>query len=1231
MEKQEGPRPKDRPRHRLRLLMLVFLALVIMVAGRPWWRAGIEPLPLPAAEVTYQSLRSSDAARKRFSRVSPDESGVDHAMPIDVGHPQSYLYSWAPGGGVAVGDLDNDGLPDLVLVNGPRANRMYRQVGDLQFEDVTERSGIGDDDLWGTGVSLVDINNDGRLDIYLCNYDAPNQLFINGGDFRFRERSFEYRLNLSDASMLGNFADYDRDGDLDLFLLTYRFERPEGMPPRSPVIRVNGESRIEEQYAKYYMVTDDEWGFDPAPRADGLLRNNGDGTFTDVSSQAGIGGLGHGLSATWWDFNEDGWPDIYVGNDFTDADQLFRNNRDGTFTNVIGETVPHTAWYSMGADVGDLNQDGHLDLLVADMAGTTHYKQKTSMGDMSQYGLFLRTAMPRQYMRNTLLLNTGTPRMMEAAQLAGLANSDWTWTVKLADLDNDGRDDVFFTNGSARDFANSDIPFHRRHLVGKTNWDLYVGTAERREQNLAFHNRGGMQFTDVSRDWGLDHVGMSMAAAHADLDRDGDLDLVVSNLNEPVAIYRNQVARGNGLLIRLHGSKSNRYGVGARIQVSAHGQQQSKELFPTSGFLSSNEPLVHFGLGSAKSVDKLEIRWPSGIRQVLRDVEANQWVTVVEPESTQAVDAPPENSTFFSRAPDIEHVRHRERPFDDFELQPLLPGKLSQLGPGLSTADVDGDGDADFYLGGGAGQAGTLVEQYAPGHYRPVTVDAFEADLEHEDMGSIWLDVDHDGDLDLLVVSGSYEFPLGSASLADRLYWNDGDLRFRRASDDVLPPRFESGSVAAAADFDRDGDLDVFIGGRLQPGAYPLSGTSRLLRNDNGRFTDVAQRYFKDAGQLGLVTSALWSDVNDDGWADLLVTTEWGPVRCFINNRETFDESTSQLGLSKWKGWWNGITSCDVDADGDLDYVVTNLGLNTKYHASEEAPAMLYYGDFEQKGRMHLVEAEFEKDTLFPVRGKSCSTRAMPHLAHQFPSFHDFASASLDQIYTTERLSEAIQLSATEFRSGVLLRGDSGFEFRPLCWQVQSSPSFGCATFDVDGDRIQDLVLVQNFFEMQPETGRLNGGLGALLRGRGDGQFEFVPPDVSGIVIPEDATSLLVVDVDADGERDLVVGVNDGPPRMFRSTQSKLGKRYALKLESETPNGRCVGARVRAVYDDGFETLLESHLGGGYLAQGPADFEITVPDGRRLLELKIQWPDGHASSHRDLDSEARRWVLRREP
>ncbi len=1173
------------------------------------------------AETTAPLLRIPLAQRPSggggFERLLPAQTGVDFVSRLDPAHPMRRIYySGYACGGVAVGDVDNDGRADLYLVNGAEANRLYRQVGDFEFEDVTTAAGVDGGDAWGAGAALVDIDNDFDLDIYVCNYDAPNQLYVNQGDGRFVESAAAWGLDLVDASLFPAFGDIDRDGDLDLYLLTNRYRREGGRPASPPFQIVAGKPAVLPEFEKYYALSEvapGRYDIDAYGRDDYLLVNNGQGRFEDRTKEAGIVGHGDGLSATWWDYDADGWPDLYVANDFNEPDRLYRNNGNGTFTDQLLDSVPHTPWFSMGSDAADLDNNGQLDLFVLDMSGTNHFKQKTTMGAMSVARLAAVAGPPPQYMRNALLLNAGRRRFMEVAYLAGLANTDWSWAVKLADFDNDGRVDVFVTNGTVRSFNDSDVAFSKEMLIGRTEWDIYQHTEPRREQNLAFHNDGDLAFSNVSQAWGLDHVGISYGAAWGDLDRDGDLDLIVANVDEPISIYRNNIDAGHRVTFRLVGRQSNRFGLGATIVIQTASGSQLRELSPLTGFLACNQPIAHFGLGPETTVEKVTIRWPTGGVQTLTELPADHHYIVSEPVGRQplprpeAPSAPEPSPPMFVEDAGFPQIVHADDEFDDFAQQPLLPNKLSQFGPGMAWGDVDSDGDSDLFLGGGSGHPGQLWIHQAQGTFQRSDNPCFAEHAEREDLGALFVDVDGDLDLDLYVVSGG----TGDGSRQDRLYLNQGLGQFRY-DEQALPKEDLSGSVVVAGDYDRDGDLDLFVGSRVVPGSYPLPPRSQLLRNDKGTFTDATPIDAPQLAGAGMVTGAVWSDANGDGWRDLLVTYEWGPVRLFVNQQGTLRDATQSVGLATETGWWNGIASGDIDNDGDIDYVATNFGLNTKYHASHETPTLLYYGDFDQSGRMQLIEAEYEDERLFPVRGKSCSTQAMPFLRDKFPSYKDFALADLAQIYTDDCLKNAHRFAATTLESCVLLNEGERFRVAPLPRLAQNSPAFGVALLDADADGCLDLYVVQNFYGPQPETGRMDGGLSLLMRGNGAGGFTPVWPSQSGLIVPGDAKSLAVVDLNEDAWPDLVTASHRGPVQAFLRSDAAptAGQTLEVRLQGTAWNRAGIGSTVVLHLQDGTRQTREIQAGSGYLSQSPPVAFFAFPPGVEAARIEVRWPDG---------------------
>ncbi len=939
------------------------------------------------------------AAAPLFERWPAPESGVDFVHPLLEDHPQAYLYhSGFAVGALCLGDVDGDAVLDLYCVSGPGDNRLFLGRGGEGFREAKAPQLAGGD-RWGTGANLVDIDNDGDLDLYQCHFAAPNQLFLNDGRGGFTEAEGALGLAVTDASMAAYFADADNDGDLDAFLLCNRWYDPAGRPARPPFRMEGGRPVILEEYQRHYHALPKPgggWKVDDYGRADYFFLNRGPGAdglprFEDASEASGLRMKGFGLSAVWWDFDGDLDLDLYVANDFTPADRLFRNDGPGAdgvprFTDVAAQLLPATTWSSMGSDVADVDRDGRPDLFAVDMSATTHLKAKVNMGALSPaHRHLLETGAPRQAMRNHLFLNTGAGMFREAAWAAGVASTDWSWTAKFGDLDNDGWPDLFVSNGMARNFTDADrsaeIGSLARARVGRTMWQLYRDTPPMPEANLAFRNRGGEKF-EKRPDWGLGLVGMSYSSAMGDLDNDGDLDLVVSDLGEQVKIFRNTVADvaggGRGFRVRLTGAASNRMGIGARVELTdSDGATQVRWANPWTGFLGQNDTALHFGTGRA-APRQIAVRWPSGIDQTLAVPDGATELAVVEA-ATGGAPVPVAVEPRLAPADAKPAFTHAERPFDDFERQPLLPAKLSQLGPCLAAADADLDGDTDFFVGGAAGQAGALFINDGAGAFARAPAAAFDADRDHEDSAALWFDADRDGDPDLLVVSGSNEHPRGVASYRDRLYLNrgaeGGAVRIEPAPQGALPPLADSGSCACAADYDGDGDLDLFIGSRSVPGRYPLPPANRLLRNDSTagevRFTELAPAALRDAG---MVTDALWADLDRDGDPDLALAIDWGHIAIFRNGGGTLAEASSAAGTASRRGWWRSLCAVDVDGDGDLDLAAGNTGINTKYKdPSDGTPALIYFGDMDGSGSERIVEAKYQKGDArpLPVRGRS--------------------------------------------------------------------------------------------------------------------------------------------------------------------------------------------------------------------------------------------------------------------
>jgi enediyne biosynthesis protein E4 len=1183
-----------------------------------------------AIQMTPLVKRKDIGAPKAFTLLNDEALGLRFAgknltkEKFEALNYSSALTKEDAANGVCAGDYDGDERPDLFFVYPYGGHQLFRNLGGFRFEDVTEKAGLANivANHWAMGCSFVDHDGDGDLDLFVGGSGDPALLLDNIGDGTFKDLGPTLGLPRSGSSVEMAFADYDLDGDLDGYLVT---NRTTGMEPPGDTEGIqasfkNGEPVIEEKYReKFDVVAHPTKGihFVLAGEYDHLFRNDGT-KYTDVSEQVGLRGTDLGLSASWFDYDEDGRPDLYVANDFFGPDRLYHNQEDGRFVDVSRETLPHTPWFSMGTDVADLNNDGLFDLMGSDMAGSDHYRSKLGMGEMEQNSWFLTSARPAQYMRNALYLNAGDGRFLETAFLAGLANTDWTWSLKFGDFDNDGWVDLFGTNGMTHDTTNSDLQAKANALKSEKEKGLFWwNTPPKRDHNFAFRNVGDLRFVPIASEWGLDFKGVSYGAALADFDGDGDLDLAIASLEDPIRLYRNESTKGHIVKIRLKGARRNSHGIGAKVSVETDRGIQVRYLTSCQGYASANEPVIHFGLGETKVIKRLTIRWPLGTVQTFENLPVDQSIVVTEPKEAQFVSPPKKTKPWFDTTDAMATFKHLENNFDDFKVQPLLPHQLSKLGPGMAWGDVDGDGDEDVFLGGASGQGSTLALNDGKGGFTPVTnLPDFTVKqmIQFEDMGSVFLDADADGDLDLYVASGGFDPRPNPVYLRDRLYINNGKGHFK-IDLHATPNLRDSGGPVTAADFDHDGDLDLFVGGRVVKTRYPTTPNSRLLRNDAGKFSDVTDKVAPGLRLTGMVTGAIWSDFDDDGWIDLLITHEWGPVAVWKNDNGKLTNASASAGTVDRLGWWTGISAADVDGDGDMDYAVGNLGLNTKYHASKEKPYILYFGDLDGSGIPRIVEACHEGGILFPVRGKSCSTRAMPSLAKKFSNFHAFASATLPQIYAPNLLQTAQRLAINELSSGVLLNNGKGrFSFRSLPRMAQVSACFGLVFCDWDADGHMDLAMAHNFYSPQPETGNLDGGLGVVLRGSGNGNFQAMRADQSGFILPGDAKALALTDLNGDTRPDLVATVNSSNPKVFINKISS-GHGLVIRLNGPKGNLRGVGSRVSLHLKSGRVLLGEVHSGSSYLTGSSADIFFSIPEGDEAISLTVRSPFGKTTRH----------------
>lgn len=1022
----------------------------------------------------------------------------------------NYYYN---GGGVAAADFDKDGLTDLYFTGNQVSGKLYLNKRNFKFEDITQSAGVSTHH-WATGVAVVDINQDGWQDLYVCyaGYPDPakrvNQFFINQGidgegKLKFIEQAEAYGLADTSYTTHAAFLDYDKDGDLDLYLLNHYHDKSNPNYPKKKVTDGTGKSN------------------------DKLFRNNGDQTFTDITKQAGIVHEGYGLGISIADINQDGWPDIYIANDFVYDDLLYINDQNGAFTESIRKYLNHTSRFSMGVDVADYNNDTYTDIIVLDMLPDDNRRQKLMNAGMNlnQFKYALQQGYLPQYPRNVLQYNHGPDwqgnySFSEIGQLAGIYKTDWSWSPLLADLDNDGWKDLFITNGIPKDITNNDFVSYRDSEVWEGNFDhneLKKQLLDKIKElenvnkpNFVFKNNGDLTFTDQSTGWGLAQKGFSNGAVYADLDNDGDLDLVTNNLNATPFIFKNQseiLGNNHYLRVKPEGYVS----TGAKIILTNAGNVQLFECNPYKGFQSSQEAIAHFGLGKDTLVDQLEIFWPDGKYQAFTDIPANQLWIVDHKEATESKSfgskkEPKPVFTNISSNAGIDFV-HQENEFEDFNHEPLLPHRYSRNGPYIATGDVDGNGLEDFYIGGSAGNAGQLfLQQQQPG--KKFSIKEMP-DAGFEDMGTLFFDADGDQDLDLYVVSGGSEYNALTATYQDRLYFNDGKGSFERDKN-ALPLEVASGSCVRAHDYDKDGDLDLFIGGRIVPSHYPVAAESFILRNNGkGTFENVTSVISPELQKIGLVTDAIWSDFDNDQWVDLIVVGEWMPVTFFKNQQGKLVQIPPP-GNQKQKGWWFSIAAGDFDKDGDMDYIVGNLGLNSKLKASDEEPVSVYVKDFNKTGTPMPVLTYYLDGEPYTVAGLDQIASRWRAFRKKFNRYSQFAEAGFAEIFTTEELEGALRYDANTFQSVYLEnKGKEGFVFKALPVEAQFAPIKAIQTGDFDKDGHLDVLLAGNFYSPEIMIGQYDASIGLMLQGDGKGNFNPLSPAKSGIRLAGEVQSMI--------------------------------------------------------------------------------------------------------------------------
>ncbi|MFP4090902.1 MAG: VCBS repeat-containing protein [Cyclobacteriaceae bacterium] len=1079
-----------------------------------------------------------------FQQKEADETGLYFINELkDDPYRNILVYQYYyNGGGVAAGDVNNDGKTDLFFTGNSVANKLYLNLGNFQFKDITLESGLAksSSNSWCTGVNMADVNGDGLLDIYVCrsgNLQAENRenlLFINqgvGADGMpsFVEQGSDYGLNDPGYSVQSAFFDYDHDGDLDMFLINHGMDYYSG------------------------MIVSNDGRRDPYI-GDKLFRND-NGFFKDVSAEAGIEGSkhGYGLGLAVGDLNDDGWDDIYVANDFYEHDYLYLNQGDGSFAESIHQSVSHLSFFGMGVDLADYNNDALPDIVVLDMAAEDHYRQKTNLAGITKnkFRDFVESGYHHQYMFNSLQLNRGQdaegkPVFSNIAQMAGMDQTDWSWAPLLADLDNDGWKDLFVSNGLRKDVLNNDFiqaTNDELRTLNTTFVNLPPAQAQQildkmpseKVSNYFFRNKGDLTFQNVTAEWSQQLPSFSNGAAYADLDNDGDLDLVVNQLDDFAGIYENQLPRGKRhfLRLKLRAAAPNPLAFGARAYLYQQGKAQYQQLYPSRGFQSSVEPLLHFGLGDNPKVDSLSIVWPDGRLSTFYEPEVDQTL-VLQPEGAEMQTADSEKAApWLEEVPSRLPFTHQENDFDDFDRQFLLPHKLSAEGPALAVADVNGDGLDDVYAGGAAGQAPALLIQKNDGSFEPAA-GPWQQDAAQEDVDAVFFDVDGDSDQDLYVVSGGVEFEPGSPLLQDRLYLNDGKGQFIKAE---LPAVYANGMCAAPADFDGDGDTDLFVGAGSLPGSYPLVDQSLLLENQNGQLIDVTAEKGAALKNIGIVRDAIWTDHEQDGRQELLLVGEWMPPtllswqqeKLMVNQEVRFHNTSGKA--QQLHGWWHSVHAFDFDEDGDEDYLLGNVGLNYRYQASEKEPLQMFAYDMDENGYQELFLSYYQQGRLLPAHERDEIYQQWREIKKRYPIHAAYAQASLPEIMGPA-FDKALQLRADTLAHIILYNEGKGrFRVEALPHAGQISVLKDALFTDITGDGRKELLTVGNFYHTSTQIPRLDASLGQVYQLR-DGSLTPISPQLSGLFANGDIRKMVLVR-NQQG-KSLLTATNDGPLRYWK-------------------------------------------------------------------------------------------------